>query len=157
MSFSCPASVNHPNLTGSTVTKIVASSATINDIKLKLIMINSSFFCGFHSCIVSTSAFDSTSESDFVSNSNFVSKFDTVSKLDSAYVSQSMLDFDIVSTYGQCILNGVVELRMVNMFSTIIRGEYHVVYHTSVARVVDLRTMNHNQIMGVSHLQKEPE
>jgi hypothetical protein len=35
-------------LTGSTVTRIVASNATINDIKARLIMINHSFFVGSH-------------------------------------------------------------------------------------------------------------
>jgi len=42
-----------------------------------------------------------------------------------------MLDFDIPSAYGQCILDGVAELRMVDVFLTNIQGKDHVVYHAS--------------------------
>ena len=41
------------------MTRIVASSATINDMKLKLTMMSSSFFCGFHISGVCISPFAS--------------------------------------------------------------------------------------------------
>lgn len=48
------------------MTRIVASSATINDMKLKLTMISSSFFCGFHISGVCISPFASMLLSDIL-------------------------------------------------------------------------------------------
>lgn len=81
------------------MTRIVASSATINDMKLKLTMMSSSFFCGFHISGVCISPFASMFLSDILpgtgrvlyENAGFSSESDPLSTSIAQLVEDSVV------------------------------------------------------------------